>query len=64
MKIYLASGFTLINAPGREEAVCKRFTVDYGHWRRLMSFHFFESDWKKHFLPFLIKEINCENKQK
>jgi len=37
MKIYLASGFSVTNVPGRERELANKFSP----WRRLLSYHFF-----------------------
>ena len=40
MKIYLASGFTITNHPGREYNMVNKF----GTWNRLLSYYFFTID--------------------
>ena len=55
MKIYLASGFTVMNDKEREKELFEKF----GRWYRLMSFYFMK-DWRENILE-LVKDYYDES---
>jgi len=54
MKIYLATGFTVLCKKGREQELSKRFAF----WNRLQSYYF-KDIWLK-----LLKEVYDDNSKK